>query len=673
MAHIDYLIERITDETLRGQIADEVAKILERTSFGIVFQRHSPEDIEVPGVAPRQGDKVRLRDDASKSEYVVVSARAGKAQVVPYSPPGTNNSATAPRQHGYEKLVVVKDFSSHIFPGLAHVESVTEGGSKPAHVVIEAENFHALKTLKYTHERTVDAIYIDPPYNTGADDWSYNDRYVSQADTYRHSKWLSFMERRLRTAKTLLKPTGVIIVSIGDEEHHRLRMLLDKIFGSANFISNVTWQGGRKNNSRYVSNGADYMLVYARDEAALAEMDTRWREPKTGLRTVLEAARRIWLEANEDHAVATVAWRKWLRGFKAEGVASDAVTRFNSLSPDGRPIRTDGNLRSPAPRKNLQYDILHPVTGRPVRMHPNGWGFSRERMEALIAEGRVHFGADETTSAAGIVFLDEMGDQVAESVFERDRNPSGKRLTSILGEKRFPYPKDHEVLMRWLDLVAPRDAVILDFFGGSGSTTEAVMRLNARDGGTRQSILVTNNEVSSTVASRLRSKGHLPGDETWEAQGVFERVTKPRIEAAVRGKRLDGTTFDSPLEENVDFFRLTYEDENRIELGQRFDAIAPLLWLKAGGRGPIVRRDGDAAYAAPEDATYGVLFDTAKAREFASVLAAREEPPAHKFVVAKSESEFQAAVDYLPPEQRFATTRLYADYLHSFKINQSDE
>lgn len=673
MAHIDYLIERITDETLRGQIADEVAKILERTSFGIVFQRHSPEDIEVPGIAPRQGDKVRLRNDTSKREHVVVSARGGKAHVVPNDAPADNNSVAAPQPHQYEELVVVKDFSSHIFPGLAHVESVTQGGDKPAHVVIEAENFHALKTLKYTHERAIDAIYIDPPYNTGADDWSYNDRYVSQTDTYRHSKWLSFMDRRLRAAKTLLKPTGVIIVSIGDEEQHRLRMLMDKVFGAGNFISNVVWQGGRKNNSRYVSNGADYMLIYAKNEAALAEEDTRWREPKTGLRTVLEAARRIWLEADEDHAVATVAWRKWLRGFKAEGSASDAVTRFNSLDSHGRPIRTDGDLRSPAPRKNLQYDILHPSTGLPVRMHPNGWAYSRARMDEFIAEGRVHFGPDETSGIGRIAYLDESGDQVAESVFERDRNPSGKRLTSILGEKRFPYPKDHEVLMRWLDLVAPRDAVILDFFGGSGSTTEAVMRLNTRDGGTRQSILVTNNEVSSTVAAHLRSEGHLPGDATWEAQGVFERVTKPRIESAVRGKRLDGTTFDSPLEENVDFFRLTYEDENRVELGQRFDAIAPLLWLKAGGRGPIVRRDGDAAFAAPADATYGVLFDTAKAREFAAVLAAREEPPAHKFIVAKSESEFQAAVDYLPPEQRFATTRLYADYLHSFKINQSDE
>ncbi|MBF4581997.1 site-specific DNA-methyltransferase [Curtobacterium sp. VKM Ac-2865] len=669
MAYIDDLISRIPDVKLRGQIADEVSKILERTDFGLVFQRHLPEDLEVPGVRPRRGDDVRVRTDPSKQNHVVLSTRAGVASIVAVDAAKQAAEDAEPNSHLFEDLVVVKDFDTPIYPGLKLIQEVTRGGSKPFHIVMEGENYHALETLLYTHDRTIDAIYLDPPYNTGADEWIYNDRYVSSADSYRHSKWLSFIERRLIHAKRLLKRTGVIIVAIGDDEHHRLRMLLDQVFGATNFISDVVWKGGRKNDSRYISNGADYMLIYANDESALAELGVRWREPKPGLDAAMASARRIWEKSDGDHAAATTEWRRWLRAFKQSGDASDAVTRFTSLDHSGRPIRTDGNLRSPNPRPNLQYDLLHPVTQRPVRMHPNGWRYSRETMTQMMAQGLIHFGADETTGAAGIVYLDELDQQVAESVFERDRNPSGKRLVEVLGERRFPYPKDHEVLMRWIGLVAPEDGVILDFFGGSGATTEAVMRLNARDGGTRQSILVTNNELSATTASALQSAGHLPGDAEWEAEGVFTRVTLPRISTVATGVRPDGSIYSEGLDENVAFYRLTYEDENLVALGRKFEAIAPLLWLKAGGQGSVVRRKADDAWSLPDDASYGILFDTAQAKLFADAVARRTRQVSHIFIVTDYESAFQSAVGYLPLEQRITTTRLYADYLHSFEIN----
>lgn len=672
MAHIDDLIQRIADENLRKQVAGEVAKILERKDFGLVFQRHLPEDIEVPGVRPRRGDVVRLRGDVEKQNHSVISVRNGVAAIIAIDGAMQPKPDALVQSRDAVELMVVKDFNTEVYPGLRPLGEVIRGGTKPHHVVIEGENYHALETLLYTHEREVDVIYIDPPYNTGTDDWIYNDRYVSSADAYRHSKWLSFMERRLLHAKRLLKQTGVVIVAIGDDEHHRLRMLLDQVFGPQNFISNVVWKGGRKNDSRYVSNGADYMLIYANDETALADRGTRWRETKPGLELAIAAARKIWEASEGDQAKATMEWRRWLRKFKQTGEASDSVTRFSTLSLDGRPIRTDGDLRSPSPRPNLQYDLLHPVSGLPVKRHENGWRYSEDAMAKLVVDGSIYFGPDETTGASRIVFLEEMGSQVAESVFERDRNPSGKRLTDLLGERRFPYPKDHEVLMKWIGLVSPPDGVIVDFFGGSGSTTEAVMRLNEADDGSRQSILVTNNELSAKRATALRAEGYLPGDDAWEREGVFQRVTRPRIETVATGLREDGSTYSEGLAANVAFFQLTYEDENLVALGKKFDAVAPLLWLKAGGRGPVIRRLGGEPWALPEGALYGILFDAAYAKVFAEALIERAGELSHIFVVTDSESAFQTAVAYMPSENRVQTTRLYADYLHSFKINGKD-
>ncbi len=180
--------------------------------------------------------------------------------------------------------MVVAEFREPIYPGLVSTGKVERGGDKPFHTVINAENYHALQTLLFTHRGQVDCIYIDPPYNTGSADWIYNDRYVSGDDLYRHSKWLAFIERRLVLAQVLLKDTGVIIVAIGDEEHHRLRMLLDQVFGDQNFLADIIWQGSGKNDARYTAGGVDYMLVYAKSEEALAASGRRWREAKPGSR-----------------------------------------------------------------------------------------------------------------------------------------------------------------------------------------------------------------------------------------------------------------------------------------------------------------------------------------------------------------------------------------------------
>jgi adenine-specific DNA-methyltransferase len=237
-----------------------------------------------------------------------------------------------------------------------------------------------------------------------------------------------------------------------------------------------------------------------------------------------------------------------------------------------------------------------------------------------------------------------------------------------LGDKRFPYPKDHEVLMRWFRIVAPSDAVILDYFGGSGTTTEAVVRLNEEDDGTRQCILVTNNEVGSKQAKALRKNGHHPGDEEWEALGVFRYVCQPRVHTVVTGKRPDGTEYSEGLAANVEMFHMTYLDPSMVRRGREFEAIAPLLWLEAGAVGARIEAEPDEGWALAD--AYGVLFDIDALSPFAEAVTERstkETAPSVVFIVTDSPSEYQVAVSRLPVG--IETVRLYEDYLSNYTIN----
>jgi adenine-specific DNA-methyltransferase len=656
---LDDAIDRIDNPALRRLIESEVEKLRGSRTFGLLFDRHMPEAVRLPNHPVRKGVTVTLRDESSKDTWTVERFTS-------------TDRAVAVLDDGSERpvrdLVVVRAFGDPVYPGLRSVERIEQAPGQPWHTVINGENYHVLQALKSSHLGNVDLIYIDPPYNTGSDSWIYNDRYVDANDRTRSSKWLSFMERRLLIARDLLKPTGVVIVAIGDDEQHRLRMLLDQVFHPQNFISNIVWQGGRKNDSRYVSNGADYMLVYAKNEEALTQAEIEWREKKPGVDEALDKAAEIWATTNGDHAEATRRWRAWIKDFKRTGVASDSVTRFVSLDANGRPIRTDGNLTSPNPRPNLQYDLLHPRTGKPVPMPPNGWRYSRETMADLVERGLIHFGADETSGVGGISRLEEMNSQVPESVFVRDRNASSARLTEILGDKRFPNPKDPDVLVRWIRLAAPADAVILDFFGGSGTTTEAVLRLNAEDGGTRRSILVTNNEVGSQKAKALRKAGHHPGDPEWDAWGVFEYVTRPRISTVVTGNRPDGSGYSDGLAANVEFFDLHYLDPGMVRRGREFTAIAPLLWLEAGAADECIGEPTESGWALT--GRYGVLFDTDATVRFAEAVTKAVLDGADIrvcFVVTDSDTTYERALSRLP--QGVPVKRLYEDYLTNFEIN----
>lgn len=531
----------------------------------------------------------------------------------------------------------------------------------------------------------------EPPYNTGNKGWIYNDRYVDEADSDRSSKWLSFIERRLLIARELLAPTGILIVAIGDEEHHRLRMLLDQIMGRSNFISDVVWQGGRKNDSRFVSNGADYMLIYGRDVkrwavASFKVKDSpdvhdltaeeigirgaRWRDAKPGVQAVLDQGAKAWEESGGDEDRATRVMRTWFRTLPKDA-PERAMSRYVYFLPDGRLCRDD-NITWPG-GGGPTYDVLHPSTGRPVPAPERGWVFGTiERMADAIDQGWVIFREDHTKNIALKKPLDSVTGSVALSAFDRQRTHGSRHLfnakagTGIFKERRFPNPKDHAVLMRWLRMATPRDAVVLDFFGGSGSTMEAVLRLNAEDGGNRQCILVTNNELNHKDAAALRKKGFHPGDPEFEKLGVFRHVAHPRIKTVVTGVREDGSVYDeNGLAANVAFYTLNYLDPAMVRKAREFAAISPILWMQAGGRGPVLSGDKVSdGYAVT--ASYGVLFDPVRCMaQFAE--AAQASGARALFVVTDDEVVFDEARRHLPLGA--SVQRLYESYLRNFEVN----
>lgn len=322
---------------------------------------------------------------------------------------------------------------------------------------IEGDNLDALKLLQESYLGKVKLIYIDPPYNTGSDEFVYPDDYSEGADEHLvksgqindagerlrsnpdtngrfHSDWLSMMAPRLQLARNLLAPDGFLIAAIDDREHGNLRLLLDQTFGAQNFIADVVWQGGRKNDAQFLSPSTDYMLIYARDMAALDAV--RWREPKPGVDSILEAGRSAWEAAGHDPEEASRRLRQWWASLPSDDPRR-ASQHYNQVDgEDGRPgvVFFGDNMRKPAPTSTSRYDIIHPVTGKPVNMHPNGWAYAPENMKRLLAEGRVKFGPDETTRPTMKRYLDETSMQTVMPTFYADRRSASNRLAQLLGE-----------------------------------------------------------------------------------------------------------------------------------------------------------------------------------------------------------------------------------------------
>lgn len=394
------------------------------------------------------------------------------------------------------------------------------------HVFIEGENLEVLKLLYKSYFGRVDLIYIDPPYNTG-NDFIYHDDFADPLASYLtqtgqmteggdmktsapekagrfHSNWLSMMYPRLSMARQMLKEGGVILISINDAEAANLRLLCDDVFGAENFIAQMVWEKGRKNDAKLLSVGHEYVFVYARSLLTLKETKTIWREEKPG-------AREIW-----DEYVRSRAAHGY--GERADKLIEQELTAWFSELPKKHPSkkwsryrRVDGN----GPWRDVtiswpggggpEYDLVHPVTEKPCAVPEGGWRFGPDTMQERIRLGLVVFRDDHTEPPFRKAYLrppaialeddyapddenDAEGETEADlatmvrgSYFYKQSLVSVVYLQKLMGAKVFDNPKDHDELARLFRYMAVSDdqPIIMDFFAGSGSSGEAVIRLAA--------------------------------------------------------------------------------------------------------------------------------------------------------------------------------------------------
>ncbi|MBQ8226309.1 MAG: site-specific DNA-methyltransferase [Bacteroidaceae bacterium] len=377
----------------------------------------------------------------------------------------------------------------------------TQNDNQPTHILIEGDNYHSLTCLNYTHRNQVDVIYIDPPYNTGNDGFIYRDeRFLEERPDgqaikgnhpMRHSTWLSFMAKRLRLAEQLLTDTGVIFISIDDNEQANLKLLCDKIFGEQNFVAQMIWSAGRKNDSKYISVSHEYILIYAKSVETLKSKKVIWRERKQGIDDIYAQYQSLMRKYKDDYAAMTKGLNDWYKSLPNGHPAKDHK-HYNKI--DAKGIFFPDNISWPG-GGGPKYELIHPVTGKAVIVPSGGYRYTYNAMQKLLAEDKIYFGEDEKRVPCQKSYLHDRETSVPYSVIYQDGRAATKRLMNLFGKKVFDNPKDEEIIQRLISFAGHPNSIVLDFFAGSGTTMHAVSSLNAKDGGRRQCILCQASEA----------------------------------------------------------------------------------------------------------------------------------------------------------------------------------
>lgn len=718
------------DPQMGADLEREFKALSSRLAFGLNFERHRPEAVELPQRSVRKGNKVRVlpkRGSTQKGDQQLWTVRkitnAANAPLAHLA--SLNDDEKQTKDVSINDLAVVVEFRDLIYPGLVSTGKVERGGGKPFHTVINGENYHALKTLSYTHRGKVDAIYIDPPYNTGARDWKYNNNYVEGDDLYRHSKWLAMMERRLLIAKELLNPSdSVLIVTIDEKEYLRLGILLQQTFPGASMqmISTlINSKGtGRANEFRRVD---EYIYLLWFGQAKLGRLSNSTSTTLDSASSLEGSDEDASEEDDQDDNSASeevgigLDWQTFRRrdlasrrGTKKGGprqfypiyvniesghieAAGDPlphnISRNNAPERKGCvavfPIRKDGtemNWATIGPTFVKRWKEGYARAGRATPDQPQKYiiQYLKEGPIKDIQEGRATITGKNPDGSVVAEYPEALlkapTTQWAFKSHNAEHYGTGI-LTSLIPNRNFPFPKSLYAVEDALRIfmAEKQNAVILDFFAGSGTTAHAVMRLNRQDGGRRQCICVTNNEVAADEQLTLRKEGLRPGDADWERRGICDFITKPRIEAAITGRTLEGKEIEGSYKfldefpmsegflENAEFFTLTYASAVAISHNLAFGRIAPLLWLRAGSEGRRIDILPSSGWEVVD--TYGLLVDLDQAAKFCKAVD-KKQGLRIAYIVTDDERRFQAVARRLPASVE--SIRLYESYLMNFQF-----
>ena len=360
-----------------------------------------------------------------------------------------------------------------------------------------------------------------------------------------HSKWLNMMYPRLLIARQLLREDGTIFISIDDHEVHHLRKLCDEVFGAENFVANLVWSGGRKNDSKLVSVSHEYVLCYVKDMLLYKENNILWREKKKGLEDIYKKHTELKEKLGNDYKAMSHQLKEWFSSLKDK---HDAKAHKHYSCVDARGIYFADNLSWPG-GGGPRYEVLHPTTGKPVKIPQRGWLYSKpETMKRWIDEDRIHFGEDETSVPCQKSYLSDHKTQVPYSVIYQDGRAATKRLRTLLNSAAFGHPKDENILQSIFSFATDKNALVLDFFAGSGTTMHAVMALNKADGGNRKCILVQVPEATHSK-SEAYEKGYKK----------ISDITIERNKRAIRQLEEAGAQQASLAQENQKPFRAGFK------------------------------------------------------------------------------------------------------------------
>lgn len=688
MAAINDLVNQIENQELRIRIQQEIERMNKQKKFGLVFEEHLPECTPLYDVSVRKGSLVALKKGDINNLYTVININERLVLCKKYDGNETN-------EFNMDELFSVAKFGDPIYPYLKPIDNVCNAPDSDLwHVLIEADNYHALQLLEYLYAGKVDCIYIDPPYNNGAHDWKYNNDYVDKTDTYRHSKWLSMMQKRLKIAKKLLnQKESVMIVTIDEKEYLHLGCLLEEMFSEATIqMVSITINPSGAKRENLFSRADEYAYIILFGNAHVVhpsgtgnEQEVRWWY----LRRTDYSSRRGTVKGgiaqfypiyvnNENKRIVKIGDPLTPEQSKDDIPQIAGATAVFPIREDG--VEMNWGLTGDSLQKLINEGVVRVTDGN--EKQPYIFRYLSANYKAKIKQGRWAIRGERSDKTKIIVEVEGKVTR-ATTVWQNKLHDAGQYgtslLRSIIGNGRFNFPKSLysvQDMLRFFVINKP-EALIIDFFAGSGTTLHAVNLLNAEDGGHRRCIMVTNNEVSDDESKTLTDQGYQPGDPEWEKLGIAHSVTWPRTVCSIMGHDINGNPLkgnyfgsDIPMangfKSNAVFFKLSFLDKTDVALGRQFKAMIPTLWLKAGAYDtcPIINDNYSKILLLPNN-KFAVLVDEKKFPEFKTQI---EEYPEIEtiYIITDSESGYRE----MSSEFKNKTTyQLYRDYLDNFRIN----
>ena len=693
MALLQDLIQQIDDPVLRERIMQETDKLVKQKKFGLVFEEHLPECTPLYDVPIRVGCKVALKTGYVSDIYTVLKI--------------DGDTVLCDRRETHEQktfqmsdIVAVAEFGEPIYPTLKPLDFVENAPDSDLwHTLIEADNYHALQLLEYLYAEKVDCIYIDPPYNTGAKDWKYNNDYVDSSDAYRHSKWLSMMEKRLKIAKKLLDPKdSVLIVTIDEKEYLHLGCLLEEMFPEAEIqmISSVINPKGSARAGRFSRVDEYIFFVFlGKSEVFPCESDML-REINEDKRSVRWAGLMRNGEGSTRARIPSLFYPilldKETGRFHSVGEPLKPDEDRNSvICPDGTiamfPVSSSGQelqwrLYPPSFMKYLEKGYIR--FGKRKKDATRSVSYLQDGMIKKIENGQIIIKGKNPEGDLELEYADSVGTKKPATIWNTVSHSASEHgstfIKNILPGRKFTYPKSLYAVHDTIRFITKekKEALIVDFFAGSGTTLHAINLLNSEDGGHRRCIMVTNNEVSVDEAKVLDKQGHKPGDAAWEKVGIARYVTWPRTVCSieghdVHGKPLKGNYLSSDLpmsdgfKANAAFFKLSFLDKTSIALGMQFKELLPVLWMKGGAidKCPVLEGEELPNRLILPKNKMAVLIDEIFYPEFEEQLAQHPEIRT-VFIVTDSEAAYREMIRAYESKDCY---QLYRDYLDNFRIN----